>query len=297
MGNNASKINFRKAVVQLSKKNHHIDAKEDDFWDQFWCEPIDDIGDIFTLVPSSEIRSLREESPSNLATLIYKAVEKLVNSSDTLCNTSNQQLAALNSARILTRVIPYVFEDSDWRGLFWSSLPSQSSDSSSPLNLYDTESTNSGHGLEKDEKNIPLAHSLILAVCDLLFCPDFTVNSLPQSKTKSNTFGSPDSPPEDLQSIDSCEYIWESGVGFISSTTSTAAFNKNRTELLRLLLTSFSTTIYLSSSEAHHTQNRWIAFFTSSSNRHALPIFTSLLNTTFAYEPTGIHNHFFTLFI
>ena len=34
--------------------------------------------DVFTLLPSAEIRALREESPSNLATLCYKGVEKLV---------------------------------------------------------------------------------------------------------------------------------------------------------------------------------------------------------------------------
>lgn len=39
--------------------------------------------------------------------------------------------------------------------------------------------------------------------------------------------------------------------------------------------------------EAGHTPNKWIEFFTSSDNRHALPLFTSLINTVFAYDPTG----------
>ena len=287
MGNNDSKLNFRKAIIQLANNSEPIDAKEDNFWDHFWCEVINNVGDIFTLLPSSEIRSIREESPPNLATLIYKATEKLILSSNTLCNTFNQQLIALNSARILTRIIPYIFEDPDWRELFWSSLPPSHLAYQDHYDHHESELNFPNYDLETSEKNIPLAHSLILAVCDLLFCPDFTVNPLPQTKSRTNLFGSPDSPPEDLQSLDSCEYIWASGVGFTSSTSSTAAFNKNRTELLRLLLTCFSTTIYLSPKEAHHTQNRWISFFTSSNNRHALPIFTSLLNTTFAYEPTG----------
>jgi hypothetical protein len=39
--------------------------------------------------------------------------------------------------------------------------------------------------------------------------------------------------------------------------------------------------------------NRWVQYFTSSENRHALPLFTSLLNTVCGYMPAGIlpYNH------
>ena len=36
--------------------------------------------------------------------------------------------SVLNCVRLLTRVLPYIFEDPDWRGFFWSSLPGQSED-------------------------------------------------------------------------------------------------------------------------------------------------------------------------
>lgn len=49
---------------------------------------------------------------------------------------------------------------------------------------------------------------------------------------------------EDLQAVDSCEYIWEKGVGFAQSPIKNATFESNRTELLRLLLTCFSQAIY-----------------------------------------------------
>jgi hypothetical protein len=171
----------------------------------------------------------------------------------------------------VTRVLPYIFEDPDWKGFFWSSLPS-----SSVVSHEEEE--------EVRQENLPLAQSLLLAISDLLFCPDFTVSPLP---SKGSKFGAPDSPPEDLQSIDSCEYIWENGVGFTNPTTSTSVYDRNRTELLRLLLTCFSTSMYMSPNEAGHTPNRWIQFFTSVDNRHALPLFTSLLNTVFSYDPVG----------
>lgn len=47
--------------------------------------------DVFTLVPGKEIRQLRDESPNNLATLCYKAVEKLVKAVDTSCRTQQDQ--------------------------------------------------------------------------------------------------------------------------------------------------------------------------------------------------------------
>lgn len=46
--------------------------------------------------------------------------------------------------------------------------------------------------------------------------------------------------------------------------------------------------------DAHSQPNQWIAYFTSTENRHALPIFTSLLNIVCAYDPVGYgvpYNH------
>lgn len=42
-------------------------------------------------MPAPEIRALREEAPSNLATLCYKAVEKLVKAVDNSCRTHHEQ--------------------------------------------------------------------------------------------------------------------------------------------------------------------------------------------------------------
>ncbi|CAG2054944.1 unnamed protein product [Timema podura] len=266
MGNADTKLNFRKAVVQLTSKTQPINASDDSFWDQFWAENVTNIQDVFTLVPAVEIRALREEAPSNLATLCYKAVEKMVKAVDNSCRTHHEQQTVLNCIRLLTRLLPYIFEDPDWRGFFWSSLPGQSQE-------------------DEEEQSMPLAQSLINAICDLLFCPDFTVVS--------NRKSGPDK-AEDLQCIDSCEYIWESGVGFAHSPPRYPLFDTNRTELLKLLLTCFSETMYQPPVDLHNAPNRWIQFFTCPENRHALPLFTSLLNTVCAYDPVGLgvpYNH------
>ncbi len=107
---------------------------------------------------------------------------------------------------------------------------------------------------------------------------------------------------DDLQTIDSCEYIWAAGVGFAGRVSDSPSCDLHRRELLRLLATCFSQTIYVSNkgleedptaAGAAAAANRWVSAFTSSENRHALPLFTSLLNTVCGYDPAGIlpYNH------
>uniref|UniRef100_A0A8C8BXL7 HID1 domain containing b n=1 Tax=Oncorhynchus tshawytscha TaxID=74940 RepID=A0A8C8BXL7_ONCTS len=236
-----------------------VETTDDAFWDQFWADTAMSVQDVFALVPAAEIRAVREESPSNLATLCYKAVEKLVQAAESGCPSEKERQIVLNCTRLLTRILPYIFEDADWRGFFWSTVPGAQDE-------------------DNDDGARPLAESLLLAVSDLLFCPDFTVQSHKRA--------GPDT-EEDMQSIDSCEYIWEAGVGFAQSPPLDYIHDLNRTELLKLLLTCFSDAMYLPPSAENNILNRWVTFFSSTDNRHALPLFTSLLNVVCAYDPVG----------
>ncbi|XP_034563422.1 protein HID1-like [Notolabrus celidotus] len=272
MGNADTKLHFRKAVIQLTTKTQPVEATDDVFWDQFWADTSTNVQDVFALVPAAEIRAVREESPSNLATLCYKAVERLVQGADSGCPTEKERQIILNCTRLLTRVLPYIFEDADWRGFFWSTVPGAGR--AGRLNEDGV-----------DDEARPLAESLLLAVADLLFCPNFTA----QSHKKNNSDFS-----EDIRSIDSCEYIWEAGVGFAQSPPLNYAHDLNRTELLKLLLTCFSEAMYLPPSSDRKNLNPWVSFFCSTENRHALPLLTSLLNVVCAYDPVGYgvpYNH------
>jgi len=55
--------------------------------------------------------------------LIVQAVEKLVQGAESGCPTEREKQVILNSTQILTRILPYIFEDQDWRGFFWSTVP------------------------------------------------------------------------------------------------------------------------------------------------------------------------------
>ncbi|CAO1429831.1 unnamed protein product [Diamesa tonsa] len=267
MGASDSKLNFRKAIVQLANKNQTISGDQDAFWEMFWSEHSTSVQDVFALIPSQEIRKLRNEQPGNLANLVYKATERLVRAVDNSCRTATEQQAVLNCVRLLTRILPYIFEDNDWKDFFWSSLPSASTD-------------------KEDASSVPLAQSLMNAICDLLFCPEFTVTANASRKS------GPDK-AEELANIDSCEYIWEAGVGFAHSLPKNSQMEGRRCELLKLLLCCCSETMYRPPSQSEKP-NKWILHFTSSENRHALPLFTSLLNSVCAYDPVGIgvpYNH------
>uniref|UniRef100_A0A8D3C787 HID1 domain containing n=1 Tax=Scophthalmus maximus TaxID=52904 RepID=A0A8D3C787_SCOMX len=263
MGNSDTKLHFRKAVIQLTTKTQPVEATDDVFWDQFWADASTTVQDVFALVPAAEIRAVREESPSNLATLCYKAVERLVQGADSGCPSDKERQIVLNCTRLLTRVLPYIFEDADWRGFFWSTVPGAG---------------RAGVRLTR-ETTRPLAESLLLAVANLLFCPDFTVQSHKKSSQVS---------PHVLQ----LRTRRRRGNNFLSPHSIRPVLF--RTELLKLLLTCFSEAMYLPPSSDSKSLNPWVTFFCSAENRQALPLFTSLLNVVCAYDPVGYgipYNH------
>lgn len=91
MGNSDTKISYRKAVIRLTTSNETVDLNDKQFWSQFWSEQITSIQDIYTLIPGSEIRALREKAPKNLANLIKKATERLDECVENLCITQKEQ--------------------------------------------------------------------------------------------------------------------------------------------------------------------------------------------------------------
>lgn len=67
--------------------------------------------------------SLGGLNPKGLCCLSPQAVEKLVQGAEGGCHSEKEKQVVLNCSRLLTRVLPYIFEDPDWRGFFWSTVP------------------------------------------------------------------------------------------------------------------------------------------------------------------------------
>lgn len=339
MGNRSSKSGLRDAIIFLSISAGNVSVNDDKFWNQIWLEDTLNAVEVIKSIRTQEIRMLRDGAPKNFSILTYKMIEKLCLTTKTLCNTQSQQTAVLNAVRILTKLIPCIYEDSAWRNFFLqNTLHSSQDDRNKEPELFypeksdlirdfksylpseafrsDTNGSNTAYPADSDnyiqsanEQSPPivpnisleeeldlesgvvqniellkmdqtLLKELVLSICDLLFCPEFTV--IPRgNKYLSNIV---DAPPEDLKSLATCDYVWEPGVGFDSGVNSTTSYDKNRSELLKLLLACLSTTLYETPANSMNTRNYWIETFASNDNRHALPLFTSLLNTVFVFR-------------
>ncbi|KAI9268708.1 high-temperature-induced dauer-formation protein-domain-containing protein, partial [Sporodiniella umbellata] len=119
MGTTDSKLAFRKGVFKLFEERS-IPKDFDDYWTLFWILP-ETIDDVYTLISTSDIRKTRNDAIENLETLIDRIMEHM----DYLLNASSiENTHLLNCCRILTRIIPFIFESADhieWENqFFWT---------------------------------------------------------------------------------------------------------------------------------------------------------------------------------
>ncbi|RLN65190.1 hypothetical protein BBJ28_00020374 [Nothophytophthora sp. Chile5] len=107
MGNSDSKSKFRESVYKLN--NEVISSKNLEFWDKLWRIPTV-AEEIFTLIQPDDVRMLRHQQPKNLATMLRQAVSQLVQIVDTPVPKYYPQ--AINCVRVLTRLVPFILEES-----------------------------------------------------------------------------------------------------------------------------------------------------------------------------------------
>ncbi|XP_076309035.1 protein HID1-like isoform X2 [Tachypleus tridentatus] len=70
-------FSFRRKRVTFNLGGEPIDAKDDVFWDQFWSESVQNVQDVFTLIPAAEVRAVREESPPTLPLCATRLLKNL----------------------------------------------------------------------------------------------------------------------------------------------------------------------------------------------------------------------------
>ena len=144
---------------------------------------------------------------------------------------------ALNCIRVLTRVIPFLYEADhleSWKErTFWQKrrrpIPKSQRHVKSEV-LFDEGQQDEAPQSEVEaqfEEIRPLGEELVDTLVDLLFYLDFTLPPDERSKTKV-TYS-----------------IWQSGVGCNTAPNSSSQIESNRSEVLRLLLTLSSEALYL----------------------------------------------------
>ncbi|KAL4902394.1 hypothetical protein BDW74DRAFT_63428 [Aspergillus multicolor] len=280
MGASESKLVFKQGIFRLSEEKE-IPA-DDPYWARFWELP-ESTEDVFSLFTPADIRRTRDHALRNFETLLLSVTSRLT-ALKNHPSFPDHDLApdrdALNCIRILTRLLPYVYEAEhleEWEEkFFWTRRKKKTREAQLAADvLFDEaqaeEERDQASPRTSDYENVkPLAEELIDTLMDMLFYTDFTIPKLPSAKSKVSYS------------------IWQSGVGCNTSMGSTRELEDNRCEVLRLLLTLTGKAMYMSSSLLPVQGVRAITYITTCQEKQAvLTLLCSLLNTAIKYNPAS----------
>ncbi|CEL04258.1 Putative High-temperature-induced dauer-formation protein [Aspergillus calidoustus] len=280
MGASESKLVFKQGIFRLSEENQI--AGDDPYWTRFWELP-ESTEDVFSLFTPADIRRTRDQALPNFETLLLSITSRLT-ALKNHPSFPDPDLApgrdALNCIRILTRLLPYVYEAEhleEWEEkFFWTTRRKKTREAQLATDvLFDEAQSEEGQEppstrTQDYEDMKPLTEELIDTLMDLLFFADFTIPKLPSAKSKVSYS------------------IWQSGVGCNTSMGSSREFENNRCEILRLLLTITGKSMYMSSSLLPVRGVRAITHITSCQEKQAvLTLLCSLLNTAIKYNPAS----------
>lgn len=233
---------------------------------------------MFTLFSAADIRRTRDSHLENLETLILAVTSRLF-ALRAQSAFPDPDLAperdALNCIRILTRLLPFIYECDqldDWQEqFFWSARKKRSQRAREVI----FDETDVQGDLEAGEEEFveaqPLMEELIDTLIDLLFFRGFTL------------------PPANAPEKPKVEYlIWQSGVGCNTPVGTTKEGESNKIETLRLLLAITSKSMFMPAHILPIKGTKALTYMVTSANkRTVLTVLCSLLNTTLKYNPAS----------
>jgi hypothetical protein len=279
-------------------------AADSDRWSAFWRVGANTSNELFQHVTLKHVRTARKNNPRNFARLVVKLVDKLrtqlvvlssaeddaalarlvtsdpekstTSSSSTTTTTTTATVSntpasksidtsvshddhvkhTLNCVRLLTRLIPLIFEDarkSDFaERLFW----------------------------QHADANVPLAITLLDSIMALLFLPRFTINDFA-------------APPPTLAQLRSrrnavlpVANVWAAGIGAAEVFPSDESVQSHRVEVLKLLLTCLSGTMYQRPT-VDRPADSWLHYVCTRPTYYTAGLFLSLVNIACTYDPIG----------
>ncbi|KAF7552135.1 hypothetical protein G7046_g7514 [Stylonectria norvegica] len=276
MGASDSKLVFKQGIFRLSEERH-IPA-DDSYWTSFWELP-ESSEDVFSLFTPADIRRTRDNALENLETLILAVTSRLfiLRHHPSFPDTElAPEKDALNCIRILTRIIPYLYEKDSlttWEERFFWGQRRKRTRQSSIANevLFDeAQEEEVKTGTESFEQAKPLAEELIDTLIDLLFFSELTL-------------------PPQLNGRSKVTYaIWQSGVGCNTAVATTKEYESNRAEILRLLLTLVGQSMYMTAGILPQKGVRALTHLCACPDKQiVLSALCSLLNTTLKYNPAS----------
>lgn len=176
----------------------------------------------------------------------------------------------------MTRILPYIYEAehlTHWEEKFFWGVRRRKTRRAQVASevLFDEANDGDNQTRRPEEQEYeevkPLAEELLDTLTDLLFFTRFTIPKIPTGKDKV-TYA-----------------IWQSGVGCKTSIGTSKELESNRCEVLRLLLTMASKSMYLSSSMLPVQGVKAITYLVTCPDKQiVLSVLCSLLNTVIKYN-------------
>ncbi|ORZ19392.1 high-temperature-induced dauer-formation protein-domain-containing protein [Absidia repens] len=256
MGATDSKLAFRKGVFRLFEERVKYRPSADDYWSCFWTLP-ETADEIYSLIGANDVRKTRDTAKENLETLLDKIILRI----DTIVNaphfpsTQHPPQHLLNCFRLLTRIMPYIFESpehAEWEdAFFWTPRTVERIDA---------------FGDDGGDESTPASASTDTPT-------DATAGTLDQKRIIEY---------DTLKLVLAVVYaIWEEGVGSSKSLGSSREMDMNRTEVLRTLTMLFSKSMYTSPSNTLAKEDLWLNYVI------ILVLLCSFMNTACKYDPLG----------
>ncbi|KAK0510616.1 hypothetical protein JMJ35_007048 [Cladonia borealis] len=274
MGNSDSKLVFKQGIFKLSEAN--VIPASDPYWRGFWELP-ESSEDVFSLFSPVDVRRARDSSLPNIETLIIALTTRLftLRQHRSFPNPENApEKHALNCMRVLTRILPFLYEADhleEWEDkFFWAKRKRKSKGQAAKTEVLFDESQNEepNKEIEHFEDVRPLGEELVDTLVDMLFYIGFTLPITERSRNKV-TYA-----------------IWQKGVGSNNSMPTSNQLESNRTEVLRLLLTLSSKSLYMPAHILPIKGVKAVTYITTCPDKQlVLSLLCSQLNTALNYNP------------
>ena len=273
------KTNFRNQFLKLGQ-GHIIstDESNDMFWSLFWLMPTC-ANDVYELITVADIKKVRQQNLMNIIQLTRKLCHKVIfiaKESKKFGNNKKETIELLNCVRFLIKVLPFIFELAIYpteleREIFWNNDfdPMQFLQRLEASRNEDEPEDNNNweRVLSPDQATNSIAVNLMSSLVDLLFIRNFTVAS---SVSKSSATG------KDNKLL----HVWEPGIGSTSKYQQpNVMIDSNRTEILKLLLTLCSNSLYQQVSSVTTQGSKFLTLLVTVTPKiELLTLVSSLLN-------------------